>query len=54
MKIDRVFRNVGIQNLDAGESPRGKHTIFRAKRKFEIKNTATLLEVFRQAIVRHH
>jgi hypothetical protein len=25
---DRVFRNVGIQNSDAGELPRRKHTTF--------------------------
>jgi hypothetical protein len=35
---DIVFRNVGIQNSDAGELPRRKHTTFRTLRKFEIKN----------------
>jgi len=34
---DRVFRNVGIQNSDAGESPKRKHTTFRTGRNFEIK-----------------
>jgi hypothetical protein len=34
---NRVFRNVGIQNSDAGELPRRKHTAFRTRRKFEIK-----------------
>jgi hypothetical protein len=35
---DRVFRNVGIYNSDAGELPRRKHTTFTTWRKFEIKN----------------
>ena len=35
---DRVFRNVGIYNSDAGELPKRKHNIFRTRRKFEIKN----------------
>ena len=34
---DRVFRKVGIQNSDAGELPRRKHTAFRRRRNFEIK-----------------
>jgi hypothetical protein len=33
-----VSRNVGIQNWDAGELPRRKHTTYRARSKFEIKN----------------
>jgi hypothetical protein len=33
---NRVFRNVGIYNSDAGELPRRKHTTFRTRRKFEI------------------
>jgi len=33
-----VFRNVGIQNSDAGQLPRRKHTTFRTGRKFEINN----------------
>jgi len=35
---DRVFRNVGILNSDVGELPRRKHTTYRTRRKFEIKN----------------
>jgi hypothetical protein len=36
---DRVFRNAGIQNSDAGELPRRKkHTTFTTRRKFDIKN----------------
>jgi len=35
---DRMFRNVGVSNSDAGESPRRKHTTFKTRRKFEIKN----------------
>jgi hypothetical protein len=35
--IDGVFRNVGIQNSDAGELPRRKHITFRTWRKSEIK-----------------
>ena len=34
---DRVFRNVGIHNSDAGELPKRKHNIFRTGRKLEIK-----------------
>jgi len=34
---DRVFRNVGIYNSDAGELPRRKHTTFGTWQKFEIK-----------------
>ena len=33
---DRLLLNVDIQNLDAGELPRRKHTTWR---KFEIRNT---------------
>jgi hypothetical protein len=32
-----VFRNVGVQNTDAGELPRSKHTTYRTRRTFEIK-----------------
>ena len=35
---DRVFRNVGIQQSDAGEIPKRIHTRFKTRRKFEIKN----------------
>ena len=34
---DRVYRNVVIQNSDAGESPKRKHATFSTRRKFEIK-----------------
>ena len=34
---NRMFRNVGIWNSDAGELRRRKHTTFRTRRKFEIK-----------------
>ena len=35
---DRVFRNVGIQQSDAGEIPKRIHTFrFKTRRKFEIK-----------------
>jgi hypothetical protein len=45
---DRVFRNVGIQNSDAGELPRRekKHRTFTTRRKFEIKNRFTVELVF--------
>jgi hypothetical protein len=42
----RVFRNVGIQNSDAGELPRRKHTTFRKRRKFEIKNLRSNSKVY--------
>jgi hypothetical protein len=39
MKMEQtVFRNVGIQNSDAGELPRRKHTTFRTWQKFEIED----------------
>jgi hypothetical protein len=34
---DNVFRSVGIQNSDAGELARRKHTACRTRRKFEIE-----------------
>jgi hypothetical protein len=34
---DRVFRNVGIQQSDAGEIPKRIQTRFKTRRKFEIK-----------------
>jgi hypothetical protein len=37
-----VFWNVGIWNSDAGELPARKHTTFRTRRKFEIKNVLAL------------
>jgi hypothetical protein len=36
---DGAFQNVGIQNSDAGELPRRKHTTFTTRRKLEIKKT---------------
>jgi hypothetical protein len=36
---DRVFRDVGILNSDAGELPKRKHTTYRTRRKFAIKNS---------------
>ena len=38
-----VFRNVGIQNSDAGQLPRRKHTTFKTRRRLEIKNITYLL-----------
>jgi len=35
-----------IQNLDAGELPRRKHTTYRTRRKFEIKNNQTLVDKY--------
>jgi len=37
-KDGTVFRNVGLQNSDGGESPKRKNMAFRTGRKFEIKN----------------
>ena len=37
-ETDRVFRNVGIPQSDAGEIPKRIHTRFKTRRKFEIKN----------------
>ena len=34
---DRGFRNVGIQQSDAGETPKRIHNRFKTRRKFEIK-----------------
>jgi hypothetical protein len=36
---DRGFRNVGKSQYDAREIPKRIHTIFKTRRKFEIKNT---------------
>jgi len=36
-ETDRVFRNVGVQNSDAGELPKRTHATFRTWQKFEIK-----------------
>ena len=36
---NRLFRNVGIQTSDIGELPRTKHTAFRTRRKFGIKES---------------
>jgi hypothetical protein len=36
---DGVFRNVDIQQLDAGEISKRIHTRFKTRRKFEIKNS---------------
>ena len=36
---DRVFRNVGIQQSDAGEIPKRIRIWFKTRRKFEIKNS---------------
>ena len=35
---DRGFRNVGIQQSDAGETPKRIHNRLKTRRKFEIKN----------------
>jgi len=35
---DTGFRNVGQLQFDAGETPRRKYTIFKSRRKSEIKN----------------
>jgi hypothetical protein len=42
-ETDRVFQNVSISNSDASELLRRKHTTFRKRRKFEIKNMAQLM-----------
>jgi protein-arginine kinase activator protein McsA len=34
---DTVFRNVGIQQSDAGEIPKRIHTRFKTRRNFELK-----------------
>jgi len=39
---NRVFRNFGIQNSDAGKLPRRNYTTFRTRRNFEIKNRYSL------------
>jgi hypothetical protein len=36
---DRWFRKVGIQKSDAGDTPKRLLTIFKTRRKFEIKNS---------------
>ena len=43
---DTRFRNVGQLQFDAGEIPRRKYTIFKSRRKSEIKNTSDILYIF--------
>ena len=43
---NKVFRNVGIQNSDAGESPKSTNTTFRTRRKFEIRNLQSCLYIW--------
>ena len=50
---ERVFRNVGIKNSDAGELPRRKDTTFRTWRKFEIKKN-TFITLRECTIVPEH
>jgi len=45
---DTGFRNVGQLQFDAGEIPRRKYTIFKSRRKSEIKNRSYLLFLFQQ------
>ena len=40
---DTGFRNVGQIQFDAGEIPKRTYTIFKSRRKFEIKNTYNIL-----------
>ena len=43
MKMEQtVFQNVGIYNSDNRELPRRKHTTFRTRRRFKIKNNLEL------------
>jgi hypothetical protein len=35
-RTNGAFRNVGVYNSDAGESPKRKNITFRTRRKFEI------------------
>ena len=44
---DRVFRNVGIQQSDAGETPKRIHTRFKTRRKFEIKKSRISVFAYR-------
>jgi len=37
-----VFRNVGIQQPDAGEIPKRIHTRFKTRRKFQIKKNIVI------------
>jgi len=39
---DTGFQNVGQLQFDAGEIPKRKYTIFKSRRKSEIKNTSPL------------
>ena len=38
-RTDRGFRDVGKPQSDAGEIPKRIHTVFKTRRKFEIKKT---------------
>jgi hypothetical protein len=43
------FKIVAIQNSDTGELPRRKHSTFRTRRKFKIKNKTFLAKKLREA-----
>ena len=45
-RTDRGFRNVGKSQSDAGEIPKRIHTIFKTRRKFEIKNNYKMTSDF--------
>ena len=40
-----MFRNVGTENSEAGESPKRKNTTFRTQRNFEIKKYLEHLKI---------
>jgi len=49
---DRVFRNVGIENSDAGELPRIKHkTQFSCKKKLRAESFEAILPTIRSTIL---
>jgi hypothetical protein len=49
-----MFLNVGIQNSDAGELPRRKHTTFKTGRKLEIKNVTKRQQMHKGVTAARH
>jgi len=51
---DTGFRNVGQLQFDAGEIPRRKYTMFKSRRKSEIKNNLYMFRAGLLLIIRRY
>ena len=50
---DKVFRNVGTQNSDAGKSIKRKNKTFKTRRKFETRKEGTYCYIVFCGLLRH-